>query len=299
MTVQLENGYTRIANKILEDIAKAKLTATQYELLYIIWRYTYGFSRKEHNLSISFLSNAIDRDRRQIQRALRDLENRNIIRQITGHNKRLIAFNKNSMDWVTGIGNSTYGNSTMCQNYQGDSGKITISRDGRTTNQEIKKENIKEMASDFSSPSPADTRKPYDDYFVKVWEAYHNKKGKNKVTSKQKLKLYNEVPEEQMLKAIEKYKKETKDTESRYIMHGSTWFNGGYEDYIDQVEAPLGPKKEPVYKDYNVKMAELEAAELEKMKNKPMIKIKPYEEKSKELEEAELRRLKHGYDQGT
>jgi len=297
-SVQLENGFTRLANEILENTAKAKLTATQYEIIQIIWRYTYGFNRKEHNLSLSFIANAIGRDGRQIQRALKDLERRKIIIQVIGHNKRLISFNKDWTSWTKGVGETTNGNSTNWLNYQEGIGETTKGTIGRTANQERKKENIKEIAIDLSSYS-ASTKKPYEDYFVKVWEAYHNKKGKNKVTSKQKLMLYNEVPEEQMLKAIEKYKKETKGTEYRYIMHGSTWFNGGYEDYIESVKAPPGPKKEPVYKDYNVKMAELEAAELEKMKNKPKIKIKPYEEKLKELEEAELRRLKHDYDQGT
>lgn len=299
MSVQLENGFARIANEILENIARAKLTATQYELILVIWRFTYGFSRKEHNLSTSFLSRATSRDGRQVQRALKDLESRKIIKQVIGNNKRMISFNKNFSEWVCGIGISTYGNSTTWAKYHTGNGDTTIGRHGKTTIQERKKENIKETERDFSSQHSADTKKEYEDYFVKVWGAYPNKKGKNKISNKQKQKLYKEIPEAQMLQAIEKYKQEKKGVEQRFIMHGSTWFNGGYEDYIDPVKAPPGPKKEPVYRDYHEKMAELEAAELERLKSKSKVRIIPYEDKMKELEEAELRRLTHANNTGT
>jgi phage replication O-like protein O len=50
----LDNGYTRIANEILEAMAKIKLSPTQYRILFVVWRYTYGFQRKEHKLSLTF-----------------------------------------------------------------------------------------------------------------------------------------------------------------------------------------------------------------------------------------------------
>ncbi len=302
MTVQLENGYTRIANEILEVIPTIGLNGTQHNILWIVFRYTYGFHRKQKVLSLSFIAKATNSHKVVIQREIKKLIDMKILIEVSGptFNKgRMIAFNKDFDSWELTNKLTVNRNEAVNEIDTSTVNQLVTETVNQLVNQEIKKENIKEMAIDISSPSPAATRKPYDDYFVIVWEAYHNKKGKSKVTAKQKLKLYNEVPEEQMLRAIEKYKKETKETESRYIMHGSTWFNGGYEDYIDQVKAPPGSKKEPVYKDYNVKMAELEAAEIEKIRNKPKIKIKPYEEKSKELEEAELRRLKHGYDQGT
>lgn len=292
MSVQLENGFARIANEILENIARAKLTATQYELILVIWRFTYGFSRKEHNLSSSFLSRATSRDGRQVQRALKDLESRKIIKQVIGNNKRMISFNKNFSEWVCGIGISTYGNSTTWAKYHTGNGDTTIGRHGKTTIQERNKENIKETERDSSSQPSADTKKEYEDYFMKVWGAYPNKKGKNKISNKQKQKLYKDIPEAQMLQAIEKYKQEKKGVEQRFIMHGSTWFNGGYEDYIEAVKTPPVPKKEPVYRDYHEKMAELEAAELERLRNMPKIKIVPYDE-------VELRREKHDYNQRT
>jgi hypothetical protein len=38
---QPEDGYTILANEILEAMARTKLSPTQYRLLFVVWRYTY------------------------------------------------------------------------------------------------------------------------------------------------------------------------------------------------------------------------------------------------------------------
>ncbi|MBT2727866.1 replication protein [Bacillus sp. ISL-75] len=107
--VQPEHGYTRIAHEILEYMAKIKLSPTQYRILFLVWRYTYGFNRKEHDLSLSFLSEGTGCDKRQIQRELTGLENKKIIFQnIKNGAYRKISFNKNYEQWAT-IGETTIG----------------------------------------------------------------------------------------------------------------------------------------------------------------------------------------------
>jgi len=100
---QKENGYTPIANEILEVLPKISLNGTQYRILFVVWRYTYGFNRKEHELSENFISKAIDCDRRQVRRELNNLINYKIIsvkKEATFKNPRLIEFNKNYNEWV-------------------------------------------------------------------------------------------------------------------------------------------------------------------------------------------------------
>jgi len=114
--VQLENGYTKIANEILEHLALTKLSPIQYRLIFVIWRYTYGFNRKEHTLSLSFLSKATNYDQRQLQRELTKLEERKIIIQkVQKGRPRIISFNKNYDEWLCEdiIGNSTVGKATI------------------------------------------------------------------------------------------------------------------------------------------------------------------------------------------
>lgn len=134
--VQLENGYTQIANEILENMAKIKLSPTQYRLLFVIWRYTYGFKRVQHELSLSFLSEATGLDQRNIQRALADLEKLNVITQeIKNGSYRKIAFVKNHDLWKSSIGEINKG-------AIGETNKATI---GETDKEERKsKEKYKE-----------------------------------------------------------------------------------------------------------------------------------------------------------
>jgi phage replication O-like protein O len=135
--VQLENGYCRIANEILERMAKIRLSPMQYRLLFVIWRYTYGFNRIEHDLSLSFLAEATGCDKRQIQRELKGLEERKIINQrIINGVARFISFNKNYDEWEQSIGETTIGEMTIGESTNPTIGETTNSTIGEITNQE-------------------------------------------------------------------------------------------------------------------------------------------------------------------
>lgn len=141
--VQKEKGYTPIAHEILEKMATVKMSPTQYRMIFVIWRYTYGFQRKEHDLSLSFLANSTGCDKRQIQRDLKRLEERNIINQnIKNGSYRRLSFNKNYDLWDSTIGKTTNGNSTNGETTNGETtnptiGKTTNGTIGKTTNQDI------------------------------------------------------------------------------------------------------------------------------------------------------------------
>jgi phage replication O-like protein O len=148
---QKEDGYTALANEILEAMARTKLSPTQYRLLFVVWRYTYGFQRKETGLSLTFLANATGCDKRQIQRELKDLERRKIIFQNTPKGStRVIGFNKNYDQWLND-GEATNGETDIGETTNGEIVKATIGETtnppiGETTNQErnIFKEKYKE-----------------------------------------------------------------------------------------------------------------------------------------------------------
>lgn len=109
---QIENGYTRIANEILEQAAKVNLNGTQFRLVLTVWRYTYGFGRKSHELSIAFLMESIGASRSQVARELSVLKKRNIIIEIGkgkgGANK--LGFNKNYKEWADNAPNEVVPN---------------------------------------------------------------------------------------------------------------------------------------------------------------------------------------------
>lgn len=148
--VQPENGYTTIANELLEKLSQIKLSPTQYRLILIIWRYTYGFKRKTHKLSLTFLAEAINCDKRQIQRELKELSDKKIIFQnIESGRVRLIGFNKHHSQWLNRTigeidnGESDNGEIDDCLNHQQTIGEIVKGTIGEIDNQEINKEKLK------------------------------------------------------------------------------------------------------------------------------------------------------------
>ncbi|WP_313232482.1 replication protein [Tissierella praeacuta] len=104
---QLEDGYTRIANEILEVVSKVKFNGTQFKILMAIWRYTYGFNRKSSEFSLNFLSGATNSNKQQVKRELDRLIEDNIIvieKEADFNTSRILSFNKNYSKWkVEGI----------------------------------------------------------------------------------------------------------------------------------------------------------------------------------------------------
>lgn len=217
--IGLENGYTRIANEILEVLAITDLNGTQRRILDIIFRQTYGYQRKEHDLSISFIAKATNINKKQIQRELTTLIDRNIISVVSEASfskSRKLTFNKNYTGWLI---RREVANKLPPNEIDTHTGNELVTSTGSELVTQIKKkETIKE--------------RPYEIFFNNLWSLYPNKKGKTKISAKQKKKLLDEVGEEKLKAAILKYSSEVTDREPKYIMHGSTFFNSGYEDYL-------------------------------------------------------------------
>ena len=75
---------------------------------------------------------------------------------------------------------------------------------------------------------------------------FPNKKGKSAI-SKKAMRELAEAGETSVIAAIENYKAEIQrnGTEEKYIMHGSTFFNGRWRDYVSSEPEPIQtPKKE-------------------------------------------------------
>lgn len=79
-------------------------------------------------------------------------------------------------------------------------------------------------------------------FFQSVWDEYPKKLGKNKVT-KAAMEQLEEAGEDAVMSAVRRYVEKIKreGTDEKYIMHGSTFFNGAWRDYVvgDKPEEPM------------------------------------------------------------
>lgn len=77
-----------------------------------------------------------------------------------------------------------------------------------------------------------------DTLFEKLWSMYPKKRGKSSVKPATRKKLLD-VGEEEMTRAVKRYAQECKGKDPQYIMNGSTFFNGRYEDYLGDDYTPM------------------------------------------------------------
>lgn len=153
--VQKEHGFTPIAHEILEAVMVQKFNGTQFKIILAVWRFTYGFNRKDHEFSLTFLSKATGVHKQTIKSELDKLIDKNVIlvkNESTYTTSRKLAFNKDYEQWdKQSVKTQTVSEMTDCSVSEStDRGvsEMTYSTVSESTYQE---RNIKESSSNSSS----------------------------------------------------------------------------------------------------------------------------------------------------
>ncbi len=94
----LDDGYTRIANELLEAAMSHPMTKRQLRVLLAIMRKTYGFNKKEDRISGSQLAELTKLTRQHCSSAVNELIQLNIIYR-KGGSSSPIGINKNLESW--------------------------------------------------------------------------------------------------------------------------------------------------------------------------------------------------------
>lgn len=104
---QIENGFTRIANELLEAILSFSFSSRQLNVIFAVIRCTYGYNKKSDAVSGYQLAAMTSIDRSHISKTLAELINLNVInRHETGRISHgifvnEISINKNYKAWIT------------------------------------------------------------------------------------------------------------------------------------------------------------------------------------------------------
>lgn len=94
---QKENGYSPIANEILEALGRFKsLSHSEWCVIMMVLRYTYGFNRKQADLSLTFIARGTGLSRQSVARSIKKL----VAKRLLGREKSATKFNKNYEEWV-------------------------------------------------------------------------------------------------------------------------------------------------------------------------------------------------------
>lgn len=111
------------------------------------------------------------------------------------------------------------------------------------TKMEQTEENVKENCEKPKENCEKSNKKAINECFERLWKKYPNKRGKGQVSDAKKKVLY-QIGEEHIQRALKRYLDGLeKDASWRKLQNGSTFFNSGYVDYLDEnYEKPPEPK---------------------------------------------------------
>lgn len=95
---QIKNGFTKIANELLEQLCNPGINGSEYRVLILVIRKTYGFQKKQDRISLSQFELFTGMKRAQAVETIKSLLEKKILIKQDGK----FAFNKNYEEWGVG-----------------------------------------------------------------------------------------------------------------------------------------------------------------------------------------------------
>lgn len=93
---QKENGHLDLANELVEKLAKLKLSGAEWQILWVVWRSTWGWKKKEDWISLTQLEEKTGLTRAMICRAKKKL----VYKRILVNKENKLMFEKNYEKWL-------------------------------------------------------------------------------------------------------------------------------------------------------------------------------------------------------
>lgn len=214
----------------------------------IVYAIIYGFSQNkqgEFTGSVQYLADWVGCTKRTVTTILRKFVDEELVKktvvQLDNNSKRVsyqvnIGVGKNFLGGEKisqGVGkNFLVGRKNFPRGGEKISHNINIYKNNKYTDRDT---------SNVHSCSESLEETP-EEFFERAWQYYPNKRGKGQVSDKSKERLMSHGWDN-VKRAIDRYLEDLKKDEWRKVQNGSTFFNSGYIDYLDEnYEPPMNPK---------------------------------------------------------
>lgn len=218
----------------------------------IVYAIIYGFSQNkqgEFTGSAQYLADWTGCSRRNIMRILNKLVEEGTISKtetVLNNNEKRVSYQaERGYDKMSqgvskchmGYDKMSQGGVTKChRGYDKMSHNININNN---TNNITRDTNNVHSCSESPEETPEETA---EEFFERAWQYYPNKRGKGQVSEKSKERLMSHGWDN-VKRAIDRYLEDLKKDEWRKAQNGSTFFNSGYIDYLDEnYTPPMNPK---------------------------------------------------------
>lgn len=194
---QLDNGYTRIANEILDALCRYRIPGEEMQCLLTIIRKTYGFGKKADKIPLSQFQVATGLDRGNICRALRNLKNRRLISVKSDTGKvTTYSFNKVFSQWQL-----------VSKKTRVNIDNLPVSKMTHSKERFSKEKNI------------------LSECFETLWSRYPLKDGKKAALRHFMATVKDEADCQRISKSLDNYLSHLETESWKKPKNGSTWFN--------------------------------------------------------------------------
>ena len=152
---QLEDGFIQIAtgkreNDILMALIKQRLNATQYQIIFLVIRKTWGFKKKEDWISLTQFENYLSKSRASVCKEIKHLVNNNLLvkKSIQGV-RASYGINKDFLQWKQLVKKNRLVNKTLLTSKQNKTQLVnkTLPTKETITKETITKETIQKKYS--------------------------------------------------------------------------------------------------------------------------------------------------------
>lgn len=275
-TPQLEDGFVRIANELLEAILAGGFSHHEQSIILAVIRKTYGYGKKSDDMSAAQIGALCGIARQHVTSALNALTARNVINKSQGKFGMIIGIQKDHRRWVSkaelramsaspesGQGSPENGHVQKPDSASPESGQVDSPEFGHTKdnlpkdNHQKKKPCAPQADREQGGETPAGrkgrakTGLPGDlaDRFERFYAAYPVKKSRGRAEKEFGRLQPSEELVDAMLAALEVRKASGTWVDPKYVPHPSSWLTA--QGWLDQVQAAYQPAELEVIELFN------------------------------------------------
>ena len=232
---QVEDGFTRIANELLDAVIAEKFSARQYAVVLAVMRKTYGFNKKTDDIGLSQIEKMTGVFKSHLSVTVRELSDMRVLLRTQGRFGHKLSINKHYKQW--GVTETVTGGVTVSVTVTNSvTGGVTDSVTTPVTESVTTKDNHpKDNQPKERYMRNRDCAHPF---FSVFWESWPLKKDRQRASV-----AFSKInPDDDLLKTIlVAIAEQTKSAEwieqgGKFIPHPTTWLNGKrWEDEVSPV----------------------------------------------------------------
>lgn len=215
---QIQNGYLKIANELVKQFKKFRISGEEWQILWVVFSKTYGFNKKQDQISLTIFEYETGIKRSNIVRARDRLVS-----------KKILGIKKETRDVTTYWIEKDYEKWTLLVSKKrllNNDTRGSIIFDNQLVSKKRHTKDIKDNLKTIYSPSIID--------FEQIWSKYPNKVGKKMAIKHFKASVKTKEDLENLQKAITNYLS-SKRVSQGFVQNGSTFMNN-WRDWIDYKE---------------------------------------------------------------